>query len=103
MLIKALSYWRSFDTPVSVLRPFNTYGPRQSARAVIPTIITQIASGLKRIHLGSLTPTRDFNFVLILVLLLAVASTDLTLGKVLNSASGFEISIGDTATLFQRL
>ena len=59
----AMSYWRSFDIPVTVLRPFNTYGPRQSSRAVIPTVISQIAAGYKRIKLGALTPTRDFNYV----------------------------------------
>ena len=59
----ALSYWRSFETPVSVLRPFNTYGPRQSTRAVIPTIITQVAAGQRQIRLGALSPTRDFNYV----------------------------------------
>ena len=62
----ALSYWRSFETPITVLRPFNTYGPRQSARAVIPTIISQIAAGKRQIHLGALSPTRDFNYVTIL-------------------------------------
>lgn len=59
----ALSYWRSFETPVSILRPFNTYGPRQRARAVIPTIITQVAAGQRHIRLGALSPTRDFNLV----------------------------------------
>ena len=96
----ALSYWRSFDTPVTVLRPFNTYGPRQSARAVIPTIISQIAAGHKSIKLGSLSPTRDFNFVTdTCSAFLAVAKSDLTLGKAINAASGFEVSIGDTASL----
>lgn len=96
----ALSFWRSFQTPVAVLRPFNTYGPRQSARAVIPTIITQIASGEKLIKLGSLTPTRDFNFVEdTCSAFLAVANSDKTLGKIINAASNFEISIGDTAAL----
>jgi len=96
----ALSYWRSFETPVSVLRPFNTYGPRQSARAVIPTIITQIASGHRQIKLGSLTPTRDFNFVSdTCAAFLAVADSDEVLGQVVNVASNFEISIGKTASL----
>ena len=96
----ALSYWRSFETPVSVLRPFNTYGPRQSARAVIPTIITQIAAGHSQIQLGSLSPTRDFNFVSdTCAAFLAVASCDCALGQVINAASNFEISIGDTASL----
>lgn len=96
----ALSYWRSFETPVAVLRPFNTYGPRQSARAVIPTIISQIAAGQRQIRLGSLTPTRDFNYVAdTCAAFLAVAASDAALGQVINAASHFEISIGDTAAL----
>tara|TARA_B100000674_G_scaffold437072_1_gene397653 strand:- start:174 stop:1172 length:999 start_codon:yes stop_codon:yes gene_type:complete len=96
----ALSYWRSFETPVSVLRPFNTYGPRQSARAVIPTIISQIASGKKQIKLGALTPTRDFNFVSdTCAAFKAIAECDASVGKVINAASNFEISIGETASL----
>ncbi|MDB4638771.1 NAD-dependent 4,6-dehydratase LegB [bacterium] len=96
----ALSYWRSFETPVVVLRPFNTYGPRQSARAVIPTIITQIASGQRQICLGSLSPTRDFNFVAdTCAAFQAIAATDAALGQVVNAASNFEISIGDTAAM----
>jgi len=96
----ALSYWHSFETPVAVLRPFNTYGPRQSARAVIPTIITQIASGQRQIQLGALSPTRDFNFVAdTCAAFLAVADCDAALGQVINAASNFQISIGDTATL----
>ena len=96
----ALSYWRSFETPVAVLRPFNTYGPRQSARAVIPTIISQIVSGERQIQLGALSPTRDFNFVSdTCAAFLAVASCDRAVGQVVNAASNFEISIGDTAAL----
>ncbi|WP_115131484.1 NAD-dependent 4,6-dehydratase LegB [Synechococcus sp. N26] len=96
----ALSYWRSFETPVSVLRPFNTYGPRQSARAVIPTIITQVAAGQRQIRLGALSPTRDFNFVAdTCAAFQAIASCDAALGQVVNAASNFEISIGDTAAL----
>jgi NAD dependent epimerase/dehydratase len=96
----AMSYWRSFETPVVVVRPFNTYGPRQSARAVIPTIITQIASGERQIQLGSLTPTRDFNFVSdTCAAFLAAERSDAAVGQVLNAASGFEISIGETAAL----
>jgi NAD dependent epimerase/dehydratase len=96
----ALSYWRSFETPVSVLRPFNTYGPRQSARAVIPTIITQVAAGQRRIRLGALSPTRDFNFVAdTCAAFQAIAACDSALGQVVNAASNFEISIGDTAAL----
>ena len=96
----ALSYWRSFGTPVSVLRPFNTYGPRQSARAVIPTIISQLATGKRRIKLGDLTPTRDFNYVTdTCAAFMAVAESSKTVGEVVNSASNFEISIGTTAKL----
>ena len=96
----ALSYWRSFGTPVSILRPFNTYGPRQSTRAVIPTIITQVAAGHRQIRLGALSPTRDFNFVAdTCAAFQAIAACDAALGQVVNSASNFEISIGDTATL----
>lgn len=96
----ALSYWRSFETPISILRPFNTYGPRQSARAVIPTIITQIAAGQHQICLGALSPTRDFNFVAdTCSAFQAIAGCNDALGKVVNAASSFEISIGDTAEL----
>ena len=100
----ALSYWRSFSTPISILRPFNTYGPRQSNRAVIPTIISQIAAGKKQLSLGSITPTRDFNFVKDTCdAFIKVAESDLTLGKVINSASNFEISIKETALLISKL
>jgi len=96
----ALSFWRSFETPVTVLRPFNTYGPRQSARAVIPTIISQIAAGERQIRLGALSPTRDFNYVAdTCAAFLAVAASDAALGQVINAASQFEISIGETAAL----
>lgn len=100
----ALSFHQSFDTPVSVIRPFNTYGPRQSARAVIPTIITQIATGQRTIHLGSLHPTRDFSFVADTVGgFLAARSSRAGIGHVTNLGSGFEISIGDTAALIAEL
>lgn len=93
----ALSFFASFGTPVTVIRPFNTYGPRQSARAVIPTIITQIATGQRRIKLGSLHPTRDFSFVSDTVAgFLAALSADAS-GEVINLGSGFEISVGETA------
>ncbi len=96
----ALSYHLSFGTPVATIRPFNTYGPRQSARAVIPTIITQIASGASEIKLGALTPTRDFNYVLDTVRgFLAVAECDAAIGQTINIGSNYEISIGDTAHL----
>ncbi|RYD26242.1 MAG: NAD-dependent epimerase/dehydratase family protein, partial [Lysobacteraceae bacterium] len=90
----------SFETPVSVIRPFNTYGPRQSARAVIPTIITQIAAGAREIRLGALHPTRDFNFVRDTVRgFVAVAEADAAIGRVVNIGSDYEISIADTAAL----
>jgi NAD dependent epimerase/dehydratase len=94
----AWSFYRSFGTPVVVLRPFNTYGPRQSARAVVPTIITQIASGARRILLGALHPTRDFSFVSDTVAgFLAALRSERCVGEVINIGSGFEISIGETA------
>jgi NAD dependent epimerase/dehydratase len=96
----ALSFFDSFAQPVTVMRPFNTYGPRQSTRAVIPTIITQLARGDSKIRLGALTPTRDFSFVADTVNgFIAVARSDKTHGEVINIGSGFEISIGDTARL----
>ena len=100
----ALSYWKSFSLPVTVLRPFNTYGPRQSNRAVIPQIITQIANKKKIIRLGDISPTRDFNFVRDTCLaFIAVAKSNNTLGEVINSSSNFEISIGETAKLISEL
>ncbi len=94
----AMSFYSSFATPVTILRPFNTYGPRQSARAVIPTIITQIASGRRKISLGALQPTRDFSFVSDTVAgFLAALRCERSVGEVINTGSGFEISIGDTA------
>ena len=100
----ALSFWKSFSTPISIIRPFNTYGPRQSARAVIPTIISQIATGKKEIYLGSLNPTRDFNFVFDTCnAFIEIASSENTFGRIINSASNFEISIGDTAKLISKL
>ena len=100
----AISFWHSFKCPLTILRPFNTYGPRQSTRAVIPTIISQIASGEKFIKLGSLKPTRDFNFVFDTCdAFKAVATSDKTLGEVINSASNFEISIGDTALMIAEI
>jgi NAD dependent epimerase/dehydratase len=94
----ARSFYSSFDTPVVTIRPFNTYGPRQSARAVIPTIITQLASGERRIRLGSTHPTRDFSFVADTVAgFIAAMDSELGVGDVFNLGSSFEISIGDTA------
>jgi len=96
----ATSFFLSFETPVTVIRPFNTYGPRQSARAVIPTIITQIASGAQQIKLGAMRPTRDFNFVSDTVRgFVAVAECDAAVGKVINIGSNYEVSVGDTAKL----
>ncbi len=96
----AFSFYSSFDTPVMILRPFNTYGPRQSARAVIPTVITQIANGRHRIRLGAVTPTRDFSFVADTTAgFVAALRATQVVGDVINIGSGFEISIGDTAKL----
>jgi len=100
----AMAFQQSFQTPVSIIRPFNTYGPRQSARAVIPTIISQIAHGESEIKLGALTPTRDFNYIDDTVNgFIAIAESDASLGQVINIGSGFAISIGDTATLISEL
>lgn len=96
----AMSFYTSFTTPVAIIRPFNTYGPRQSARAVIPTIITQIANGAKQIKLGALHPTRDFNYVRDTVRgFIAVAESAKSVGEVINIGSNFEVSIGDTVSL----
>ena len=95
----AMSFYSSFGTPVTLLRPFNTYGPRQSARAVIPTIITQIANGQRQIKLGAVSPTRDFNYVADTVAgFIAALESDRGTGEVINIGSNFEISIGDTAS-----
>ena len=99
----ALSYFRSFSTPVSILRPFNTYGPRQSTRAVIPSIITQLIN-TDNLRLGSLDPTRDFNFVLDTVdAFIELAKTKDAIGNVYNAASEFEISINDTALTIAKI
>lgn len=99
----ALSFYHSFDTPVSIVRPFNTYGPRQSARAVIPSIIIQIATGARRIKLGSLHPTRDFNYVTDTVSgFIAAMESDNGVGEVINLGSNFEVSIGETVELIAR-
>jgi len=100
----ALSFWHSFDLPVTVARPFNTFGPRQSARAVIPTIITQIASGASELKLGSLEPKRDMNFVKDTVSgLLSLSESENTIGKEVNICSGKEISIGEMAEIIMEL
>jgi NAD dependent epimerase/dehydratase len=94
----AMSFYTSFGTPVAIVRPFNTYGPRQSARAVIPTIITQIASGARQIKLGAIHPTRDFNYVTDSVDgFIAALESPRSVGEVVNIGSNFEISIRDTA------
>ncbi len=100
----ALSYFLSFGTPVTVVRPFNTYGPRQSARAVIPTIISQIASGNRSVRIGALGPTRDFNFVGDTVAgFMAALNSDSVNGETINIGSNYEISIRDTAKLIAEL
>lgn len=96
----AYSFFTSFGLPVVTVRPFNTYGPRQSARAVIPSIITQVASGKSQIQLGATSPTRDFNFVADTAAgFIAALRSDAGLGEVVNLGSNFEISVGDTVKL----
>lgn len=100
----AMSFYNAFDLPITIARPFNTYGPRQSARAVIPTIITQIATGMKTIKLGDVTPTRDFNYVEDTCRgFIAIAESEATLGQTINIGSNFEISISDTLNLIKKL
>ncbi|MFI4918668.1 MAG: NAD-dependent 4,6-dehydratase LegB [Legionellales bacterium] len=100
----AYSFYASFELPVVILRPFNTYGPRQSARAVIPTIITQIASGQNTIKLGAMSPTRDFNYVSDTVNgFIAALESTAGIGEVIQLGSNFEISVGDTARLIAEL
>ena len=96
----ALSFFRSFGTPVAIARPFNTYGPRQSSRAVIPTVITQILQGVDSIRLGALRPTRDFNFVADTVKgVIKIHDESASIGEVINIGSGYEISVGDTVAM----
>lgn len=96
----AYSFYASFGLPVVTVRPFNTYGPRQSARAVIPTIITQLAQGARQIKLGAITPTRDFNYVKDTVAgFIAALKSERGVGEVVNFGSNYEISVGDTARL----
>jgi NAD dependent epimerase/dehydratase len=98
----AMSFYNAFNLPVVIARPFNTYGPRQSARAVIPTIITQIATGKKEIKLGDVTPTRDFNYVEDTCRgFLQLAQCDEAVGQVVNIGSNFEISVGDMLNLIK--
>ncbi len=100
----AMSFYNAFELPVTIARPFNTYGPRQSARAIIPTIISQIANGKKEIKLGDLTPTRDFNFVKDTCMgMIALAENDSTIGHEINICSNFEISMKDTLELIKKI
>ena len=100
----AMSFYTTFETPVAIIRPFNTYGPRQSARAIIPTVITQIAHGKRRIKLGSVHPTRDFSYIDDAVQgFIAVAESDKSVGEVINIGSNFEISIGETVRLIAEI
>ncbi|MCC8171726.1 MAG: NAD-dependent 4,6-dehydratase LegB [Parabacteroides sp.] len=100
----AMSFYNAFGLPVVIVRPFNTYGPRQSARAIIPTIITQIKNGMKTIRLGDLTPTRDFNFVKDTCRgFIELAQCDAAIGQEVNVCSNYEISMRDTLELIARL
>jgi NAD dependent epimerase/dehydratase len=100
----AMSFYNSFQLPLTIARPFNTYGPRQSARAVIPTIIGQIASGKRQIKLGDVTPTRDFNYVADTCRgFLTLANCDQAIGETVNIGSNYEISVGDTLKLIREL
>jgi NAD dependent epimerase/dehydratase len=100
----AMSFFNAFGLPVTIVRPFNTYGPRQSARAVIPTIIAQIASGRKEIKLGDVSPTRDFNYVSDTCRgFIMLAECDEAVGKTVNIGSNFEISVGDTLSLIKQI
>lgn len=100
----AMSFYNAFGLPLTIARPFNTYGPRQSARAVIPTIITQIAGGKKQIQLGDVSPTRDFNYVEDTCRgFIALAESDKTLGETVNIGSNSEISIGDTLNIIKNI
>jgi NAD dependent epimerase/dehydratase len=100
----AMSYYNAFELPVTIARPFNTYGPRQSARAVIPTIIAQIANGAQEIKLGDVTPTRDFNYVTDTCRgFIELANCSDAIGKAVNIGSNYEISVGDTLNLIKDL
>lgn len=100
----AMSFHNAFGLPISIARPFNTYGPRQSARAIIPTIITQIASGMRKIKVGDLTPTRDFNFVADTCRgFIAIAESERTVGEEVNIATGTEVSMLETLDTIARV
>ncbi len=100
----AMSFYNAFEMPLTIVRPFNTYGPRQSARAIIPTIISQIAAGEREIKVGDLSPTRDFNFVSDTAAgFIALARSPLTIGQEVNIATGTEISMQDTLSTIAEL
>jgi NAD dependent epimerase/dehydratase len=100
----AMSFFNAFDLPLTIARPFNTYGPRQSARAVIPTIITQIAAGKKHIKLGDVSPTRDFNYVADTCRgFLQLANSEKSVGQTVNIGSNYEITVGDTLNLIKEI
>ncbi len=100
----AMSYYNAFEMPVCIARPFNTYGPRQSARAVIPTMISQIAKGAKEIKLGDTSPTRDFNYVSDTCAgMMAIAEAEQAIGQTINIGSNFEISVQDTLNLIKKI
>jgi NAD dependent epimerase/dehydratase len=100
----AMSFYRSFETPVAIARPFNTYGPRQSSRAVIPTVITQLAKGSNSVKLGATKPTRDFNFVADTVRgIIAIHDSPASIGEVINVGSNYEVSVGDTVALIAEI
>lgn len=100
----AMSFYNAFNLPLTIARPFNTYGPRQSARAVIPTIITQIANGVKKIKLGDVAPTRDFNYVKDTCKgYIMLAESEATIGETVNIGSNFEITVGDTLNLIKKI
>lgn len=100
----AFSFFTSFNLPVTIVRPFNTYGPRQSARAIIPTIITQIASGSRKVKLGSISPTRDFNYVEDTVSgFISAMLSDKAMGEVINIGSNFEVSVGDMSKIIAEI
>ena len=100
----AISFYNSFNVPVSIIRPFNTYGPRQSARAIIPTVIIQMLSGGKSIKVGSLSPTRDFNYVMDTVSgFIAAVKSDQAIGEVINLGSNYEVSIGKTIEIIDSI
>jgi NAD dependent epimerase/dehydratase len=100
----AMSFFNAFNLPLTIARPFNTYGPRQSARAVIPTMITQIANGMTQIKLGDVSPTRDFNYVLDTCRgFIELARCDKAIGETVNIGSNYEISVGDTLNLIREL